>query len=99
MTSGFSTNHQRVMTHSDLRPENIIVSYTAPDITGQASIGITGLIDWEVSGVYPEYWEYVKAIAHVRWSPSDWYSYLPTEVIGNHIDAWRQECLINQLVL
>ena len=40
LKSGLRTNHQRVMTHSDLRPENIIVSYTGPDI-----ISIIRLID------------------------------------------------------
>jgi aminoglycoside phosphotransferase (APT) family kinase protein len=93
ITSTLSTSHQIVMTHGDLRPENILVSYTAPN-----SIRITGLVDWEFSGAYPEYWEYVKALAGVSWSLSDWYSYLPTDTIGNHSNAWRQECLIDQLV-
>ena len=43
--------------------------------------------------------QYVKALAGVSWSLSDWYSYLPTDTIGNHVDAWRQECLIDRLVL
>ncbi|KAM7214543.1 Protein kinase-like domain containing protein [Rhypophila decipiens] len=38
-------------THADLNPSNICVSPT-----GQ----ITGMIDWEFSGFYPEYWEYTK---------------------------------------
>jgi hypothetical protein len=70
------------------------MSLTTPD-----TIRITGLVDWELSGAYPEYWEYVKALAGVSWSLSDWYSYLPVHTIGNHIDAWRQECLIDRLVL
>jgi len=84
LTSGLSTDYQRVMTHSDLGPENIIVLHTEPN-----AIGITGLIDWKLSGIYPEYWEFMKAYAHVRWSSSDRYSYLAIEVIGNHIEAWR----------
>ncbi|ESZ99421.1 phosphotransferase enzyme family protein [Sclerotinia borealis F-4128] len=94
ITSTLSTNHQIVMTHSDIRPENILVLYTAPN-----AIRITGLVDWELSGAYPEYWEYVKALAGVTWSLSNWCSYLPTDIIGSHIDAWRQECLIDRLVL
>lgn len=94
ITSTLSTCHQIVMTHSDLRPENIIALYTSPN-----TIRITGLIDWELSGAYPEYWEYVKALADVRWSLSDWFSYLPVDIIGMHGDAWRQECLIDQLIL
>jgi hypothetical protein len=94
ITATPSTSHQIVMTHSDLRPENILVSLTPSN-----TIKITGLVDWELSGAYPEYWEYVKALAGVSWSLSDWYSYLPTHAIGKHIDPWRQECLIDQLVL
>lgn len=48
ISSALETNHEIVMTHADLRPENIIVSYTAPD-----TIKINGLIDWEFGGAYP----------------------------------------------
>jgi aminoglycoside phosphotransferase (APT) family kinase protein len=94
LTSKLGTGHQIVMTHSDIRPQNILVRYTAP-----RTIKITGLIDWEVSGAYPEYWEYVKALNGVNCDLSDWYSYLPTEVIGNHSDAWRQDMLVSRMVL
>ena len=94
ITSTLNTSHQIVMTHSDLRPENILVMHTAPN-----AIRITGLVDWELSGAYPEYWEYIKALAGVSWSLSDWYSYLPIDTIGSYMDAWRQECLIDRLVL
>lgn len=94
ITSTPSTSHKIVMTHGDLRPENILVLHTSSN-----AIKVTGLVGWEFSGAYPEYWEYVKALAGVRWSLSDWYSYLPLHTIGKHIDAWRQECLIDQLAL
>lgn len=44
------TNHRIVFTHADLKPHNIIV----------ANGRIAGLVDWEFSGWYPEWWEYVK---------------------------------------
>lgn len=40
-----------VLTHNDLHPRNIIVR----DGT------VVAIIDWELAGFYPEYWEYVKA--------------------------------------
>lgn len=43
-------NHRIVFTHSDLSQHNIIVK------DGR----ITGLIDWEFGGWYPEHWEYIK---------------------------------------
>jgi len=66
ITSSLSTNNLFVMTHSDLCPENITVSCPTPD-----TIRITGLIDWELNGAYPEYWEYVKGLADVRWRSND----------------------------
>jgi aminoglycoside phosphotransferase (APT) family kinase protein len=44
------TDHRIVFTHGDLHLDNIMVK------DGK----ITGLIDWEFAGWYPEYWEYVK---------------------------------------
>lgn len=44
------TNHRVVLTHCDLAPRNILVQ------DGK----IQGLVDWEDSGWFPEYWEYVK---------------------------------------
>jgi len=43
--------HRFVLTHGDLSDRNIIVE------KGR----ITGLIDWEFSGWYPEYWEWCQA--------------------------------------
>ena len=44
------TTHKVVFSHCDLAPRNIIVK------DGK----IQGLVDWELAGWYPEYWEYVK---------------------------------------
>ena len=48
-------NHRMIMTHGDLHPQNIIVN-------NEEEVNITGIIDWENGGGYPEYWEYVKAL-------------------------------------
>ena len=45
-----------VFTHGDVRPANIIVQ---PNSDGNYLI--TGLIDWETSGFYPDYFECIKA--------------------------------------
>jgi aminoglycoside phosphotransferase (APT) family kinase protein len=44
------SNHRIVFTHGDLAQHNILVK------DGQ----ITGLIDWETAGWYPEHWDYIK---------------------------------------
>lgn len=44
--------HKRiVLTHGDLVPRNILVR----------GGNVVGIVDWEMSGYFPEYWEYAKA--------------------------------------
>jgi aminoglycoside phosphotransferase (APT) family kinase protein len=50
-----------VFTHGDIAPRNIMVDESAH---------ITGIIDWELAGWYPEYWEYanmMKPSGDVDW--------------------------------
>ncbi|BDD63618.1 hypothetical protein MPDQ_004267 [Monascus purpureus] len=61
----FQNKHRIVFTHGDFRPRNIMVK------DGK----VTGIIDWELSGWYPEYWEFVKSLYVWRWQ-NDWYDYL-----------------------
>ncbi|RFU29692.1 hypothetical protein B7463_g6625, partial [Scytalidium lignicola] len=44
-----------VFTHSDVRPANIMV-----DLDKCGNWKVTGIVDWERSGFYPEYWESIK---------------------------------------
>jgi len=57
--------HGIVFTHGDLRPDNIIVK------DGR----VAAIIDWEMSGWYPDYWEFAKAL-YIEWFITDWASYL-----------------------
>ncbi|TRX97139.1 hypothetical protein FHL15_001933 [Xylaria flabelliformis] len=50
-----------VFTHADLAPRNVLV-----DKSGI----ITGLIDWEFAGWYPDYWEYAKT--QTQWGEADY---------------------------
>ncbi len=52
-----------VSTHGDIAPRNILV-----DESGR----ITGIIDWELAGWYPEYWEYANIMKPTR--DRDWQS-------------------------
>ncbi|KAH6906707.1 kinase-like domain-containing protein [Coprinopsis sp. MPI-PUGE-AT-0042] len=54
------------LTHTDLAPCNIIISPTSPEVVG--------IIDWQESGWYPEFWEYLKLRYHAlgKWiEPTD----------------------------
>lgn len=94
-------DHQLVMTHADLHPRNIMVKWEEDEQEGlghrrERGIRITALLDWESSGWYPEYWEFVKALSTIsmRGKMADWLEYLPTETIGN----WPVELSINLLL-
>ncbi|KAI0871377.1 hypothetical protein GGS24DRAFT_62155 [Hypoxylon argillaceum] len=107
MVRGFMRNdHRIVMTHGDLHPRNIMVKWegladqeTAEDLQlshHERRLTVTGIIDWEMSGWYPEYWEYVKALATVDMKGPlvDWCEFLPTDAIGE----WPVEFSIDLLI-
>lgn len=48
--SCFPTDTKVYLTHGDLLPQNIMVEGST----------ITGIIDWETAGYYPEFWEYSR---------------------------------------
>ena len=53
--------HEIVLTHNDFTPRNIIVQNDC----------VTGILDWELSGFFPAYWEYIKALYRPDWQ-SGW---------------------------
>lgn len=59
--------HKIVFTHADLNPRNILVDQVLrPD--GSTGWVVSGIVDWETAGHYPEYWEYTKAMFEgFRW--------------------------------
>lgn len=61
----FENKHNIVYTHGDLKHHNILVH------EGHVS----GFIDWESAGWYPEYWEFTTAL---RFQPEDfwWYDFV-----------------------
>ncbi|KAK7973045.1 hypothetical protein PG988_007179 [Apiospora saccharicola] len=59
-----------VFSHADLSVENILVD--------PASGSITGIIDWEMAGFWPEWWEYRKALFGSR-TEHDWWVQLVQE--------------------
>lgn len=64
---------QCVFTHGDLRTPNIIV-----DATDDGFYNVSGIIDWEMSGFYPEDFECTKVTNTLAtYEMSDWYLFLP----------------------
>ncbi|KAL3426780.1 hypothetical protein PVAG01_00289 [Phlyctema vagabunda] len=68
-----ASNTECVFTHGDVRPANIMVEKDTNN-----GYSISGIIDWEMSGFYPEYVESIQVL-HLfdRNVESDWYHYLP----------------------
>ncbi|EME80733.1 uncharacterized protein MYCFIDRAFT_35254 [Pseudocercospora fijiensis CIRAD86] len=66
----FDDNSKIYFTHGDLSLDNIIVACT------NGSWSIVGIVDWEQSGWYPEYWEYCKLYFGVEdqhpWRTDGW---------------------------
>ncbi|KAK4118770.1 kinase-like protein [Parathielavia appendiculata] len=99
--SAMRDDHRLVMTHGDLHPRNIMVKWeadgrgSAPDQT-ESKIRVTALLDWELSGWYPEHWEFVKALSTINAHGKlfDWLEYLPTDAIG----SWPVEYSIDTLL-
>ena len=55
----FNKEHRVVFSHGDIHVNNILCH------NGK----LTGLIDWECAGWYPEYWDYAICIDHIRRLP------------------------------
>lgn len=74
-------NHEVVFTHADLCGDHILVEPT----TGK----ITGIIDWEMAGWWPAYWEYTKSRFGSR--SQTWWIKLITRVLEPHEHERRIE--------
>ncbi|KAJ0418480.1 kinase-like domain-containing protein [Aspergillus carlsbadensis] len=94
--SYLESDHEIVLTHGDLHPRNIMVSITPGDSSDDAPrVVVTGLLDWEMAGWYPEYWEYVKALHTLAPGDGfdDWYVYLPPA-----IGVWPREHAVDVML-
>ncbi|KXJ87232.1 hypothetical protein Micbo1qcDRAFT_190271 [Microdochium bolleyi] len=60
--------HGIVFTHADLNPRNILVDRCVRD-DGTRGWTVTGIVDWETAGWFPEYWDCTKAqFEGFRWT-------------------------------
>ncbi|CVL01413.1 uncharacterized protein FPRN_11586 [Fusarium proliferatum] len=59
--------HKICFTHGDLNPRNILVERIS-NSSGVRGWRLSGIIDWETAGYYPEYWDYTKSMFEsFRW--------------------------------
>jgi aminoglycoside phosphotransferase (APT) family kinase protein len=65
-------SQKHVLSHNDLRPENIMVEL------GGGQCRMTGIIDWQYGGFYPEYFESTKVMNGLSTNEdNDWYLFIP----------------------
>jgi thiamine kinase-like enzyme len=78
-----SEDYRIVLSHGDLSPRNLMIH------EGQLS----GIIDWECGGWYPEYWEYIKAMSSSPWSTG--WPYMINKVV---LDRYRERYAMDRLL-
>ncbi|KAF2973274.1 hypothetical protein GQX73_g423 [Xylaria multiplex] len=84
--SQMRTDHEIVFTHGDLHPCNIMVK------DGR----ITGIIDWELAGFYPEYHELVKPLRNPHWRIG-YYHALPDIFLRRYDAEYVVDQFINRI--
>ncbi|KAJ5154949.1 uncharacterized protein N7500_010388 [Penicillium coprophilum] len=82
------TSHSIVFAHGDLRPQNIMVK------NGY----VVAIIDWELSGWYPEYWEFAKTL--LIWGcQNDWTEYVVRILQPYHAQYFMHQFLMEKLLI
>lgn len=51
VSKAYNIQHKIVFTHADINMRNVLVNENGR---------ISGIVDWECAGWFPEYWEYTK---------------------------------------
>lgn len=69
--------HRIVLTHGDFAPRNILVNGSK----------VVAILDWELAGFYPEYWEYAKAVWREAWQEG----WLKDHAIDRILDPYLAE--------
>lgn len=73
-----------VFTHGDLRPDNIVV-----EMVDSNRCVVSGLLDWEYGGFYPEYYEAIRCTNCLApYEDNDWYLYLPDCISPKRYTHW-----------
>ena len=81
--SAFLQQHPSVLTHGDLRRDNIQVQFR-PD---RMTIESVTFLDWESAGWYPSYWEYVMMLRGCKYFLDDWLGHV-NQMLQKYPQEW-----------
>ncbi|KAL1583865.1 hypothetical protein WHR41_07152 [Cladosporium halotolerans] len=84
-------SHRTFFTHGDLQPKNVIVQRST-SARGETSLLKIRIIDWEVAGWYPEYWESCNATISARFD-ADW-----LDLVQSAMSMYPHEYLMMQVI-
>ncbi|KAF4615580.1 hypothetical protein G7Y89_g15293 [Cudoniella acicularis] len=83
-------NHPPTFTHGDLQRKNIIIT-RIPNVDESGTVVDDEvevvLLDWEVSGWYPSYWEYSRAMQGCGHFEDDWHYWLG-QILDEYLKEW-----------
>ncbi|KIL64975.1 hypothetical protein M378DRAFT_77523 [Amanita muscaria Koide BX008] len=74
-------DHDIVFTHGDLNPGNILIK-----VLGDGDAHIVAVLDWEMAGWRPAYWEYVKCLHCMGGCDTEW-----GEFVGMVLQKYEKE--------
>jgi aminoglycoside phosphotransferase (APT) family kinase protein len=80
MINAVLKGHRIVLTHGDFAPRNILVNGSK----------VVAILDWELAGFYPEYWEYAKAVWREAWQEG----WLKDHAIDQILDPYLAELAV-----
>jgi aminoglycoside phosphotransferase len=87
LLSLLKVDHQIVLTHGDFHPRNILIE------DGQ----VTGIIDWELGGWYPEYWEFFKGAPDGK-GLDGWWDHVKN-IVGDYSFNWLIDLHLDPLIV
>lgn len=77
-----------MFTHGDFKAHNVLVGYDGH---------LSGLLDWESAGWYPEYWEFTTAM---RFGKESWWFQVASWIGGDqYYDELNSDMALNLLTV
>lgn len=84
--------HRSTFTHADLHRKNILIEELPAEGSTERRFRVSAIVDWEMAGWYPSYWEYASCFVDFQWT-EDW-----PEKVEYILDPWPLEAAMLRMV-